>query len=118
MQFSAAYDIYLEIIHSVDKQLKAALKHDTPDWRLLNSCPACCYKLQDEPALEFDWLISIDGNNSLKHWDSTIYGTTAHTDSRKARSDYWIAPSVVDRFKAEVKAREVSFCNIDIIIAC
>jgi hypothetical protein len=68
MQFSAAYDIYLEIIHSVDKQLKAALKHDTPDWRLLNSYPACCYKLQDEPALEFDWLISIDGNNSLKRY--------------------------------------------------
>ncbi|KAG1881214.1 hypothetical protein F4604DRAFT_1879732 [Suillus subluteus] len=86
IQFSAAYDIYLEIIHCVDKP--------------------CFYKLQDEPTLEFDWLVSIDGNNSLKHWDSAIYGTTAHIDSRKARSDYWIGPTTVDQFKGEVKARE------------
>ncbi|KAG2049001.1 hypothetical protein BDR06DRAFT_867129, partial [Suillus hirtellus] len=66
MQFLAAYDIYLKIVHAVNKQLQAALKHNTPDWHLLNSCPVCCYKLQDEPTLEFDWLISIDGNNSLK----------------------------------------------------
>ncbi|KAG1827857.1 hypothetical protein DFJ58DRAFT_672464 [Suillus subalutaceus] len=108
IQFSAAYDIYLEIIHCVDKHLQAALKHNMPNWRLLNSCPACFYKLQDEPALEFDWLILIDGNNSLKHWDSTIYGTTAHTDSCKAHSDYWIGPTTVDQFKGEVKAQEDS----------
>ncbi|KAG1792021.1 uncharacterized protein HD556DRAFT_1239880 [Suillus plorans] len=105
MQFSAAYDIYLEIAHIVDKRLRAALNHDTPNWRLLNSCPACFYKLQDEPTLEFDWLVSIDGNNSLKRWDSAIYGTTARMDSRKARSDYWIGPTAVDQFKGEVKAQ-------------
>ncbi|KAG2127534.1 uncharacterized protein EDB93DRAFT_1243692 [Suillus bovinus] len=66
-----AYDIYLEIVHCVNK--------------------SCFYKLQDEPALHFDWLVSIDGNNSLKHWDSTIY-------------DYWIEPATVDQFKGEVKA--------------
>ncbi|KAG1867722.1 hypothetical protein F4604DRAFT_1927515 [Suillus subluteus] len=103
-----AYDIYLEIIHCVDKHLQAALKHNTPNWRLLNSCPACFYKLQDEPTLEFDWLVSIDCNNSLKRWDSAIYGTTAHIDSRKARSDYWIGPTTVDQFKGKVKAREDS----------
>ncbi|KAG1782891.1 hypothetical protein EV702DRAFT_1176201 [Suillus placidus] len=107
-QFSAAYNIYLEIFHSVDKHLRAALNHDTPNWCLLNSCPACFYKLQDEPALQFDWLVSIDGNNSLKHWDSTIYGTTARIDSRKAHSDYWIGPTAVDQFKGEVKAQEDS----------
>ncbi|KAG2108470.1 uncharacterized protein F5147DRAFT_745760 [Suillus discolor] len=105
MPFLAAYDIYLKIVHSVDKHLRAALNHDTPNWRLLNSCPACFYKLQDEPTLEFDWLVSIDGNNSLKHWNSTIYGTTVCIDSRKARSDYWIGPMAVDKFKGEVKAQ-------------
>jgi hypothetical protein len=108
MQFSAAYDVYLEILYCVDQRLQRALSHDTPHWRLLNSCPPCFYKLHDEPALDFDWLISIDGNNSLKRWDSTIYGTTAREDSRKARSDYWVDPGAVNNFKDEVKTRRVS----------
>ncbi|KAJ8584680.1 hypothetical protein M405DRAFT_746585 [Rhizopogon salebrosus TDB-379] len=107
-QLSAAYDVYLEILHRVDQRLHAALKQDTLYWRLLNSCPACFYKLEDEPKLEFDWLVSIDGNNSLKRWDSTIYGTSARPDSRKARSDFWIDPEAVDKFNGEVKARAVS----------
>ncbi|KAG1845226.1 hypothetical protein C8R48DRAFT_583257, partial [Suillus tomentosus] len=98
-----AYDIYLEILHRVDQRLRMALKHDTPHWRMLNSCPACFYKLEDEPALEFEWLVSIDGNNSLKRWDSTIYGSKRRLDSRKARSDYWLDACDVDRFKDEVR---------------
>jgi hypothetical protein len=86
---------------------RAALNHDTLNWCMLNSCPACFYKLEDEPALEFDWLVSIDGNNSLKRWNSTIYGSKPRIDSHKARSDYWIDTCDVDRFKDEVKTREV-----------
>ncbi|KAG2143103.1 hypothetical protein DEU56DRAFT_911034 [Suillus clintonianus] len=106
VQFSAAYDIYLEIIHRVNQRLRKALKHTTPHWRMLNACPACFYVLEDEPALEFDWLVSIDGNNSLKRWDSAIYGSTRRTDSRKARSDYWLDTCDVDRFKDEVRTRQ------------
>lgn len=109
MQLSAAYDVYLEILHRVDQRLRAALKQDTPHWRLLNSCPACFYTLEDEPKLEFNWLVSIDGNNSLKRWDSTIYGTNARPDPRKARSDFWIDPETVDKFNGEVRAQAVSF---------
>ena len=76
---------------------------------MLNSCPACFYKLENEPSLEFDWLVSIDGNNSLKRWDSTIYGATRCTDSRKARSDYWINAHDVDRFKDEVRVQVMCF---------
>ncbi|KAG1900180.1 uncharacterized protein F5891DRAFT_1128625 [Suillus fuscotomentosus] len=107
-QFSAAYDIYLEIIHHVDQRLKAALKHDTPNWRLLNSCPACFYKLQDEPTLDFNWLVCVDGNNSLKRWDSSIYGNTAWLDSRQARSDYWIDRETVDKYKHEAKSCDIN----------
>jgi len=32
MQFSDAYDVYLEILHRVDSVIKAALKCDMPDW--------------------------------------------------------------------------------------
>ncbi|KAG1848566.1 hypothetical protein F4604DRAFT_1935345 [Suillus subluteus] len=80
-QLSSAFNIYLEILHRVDQHLHMALKRDTPNWRLLNSCPACFYKLEDEPNLEFEWLVSIDGNNSLKRWDSMTYGTNAQLDS-------------------------------------
>ncbi|KAG0695625.1 hypothetical protein DFH29DRAFT_813982 [Suillus ampliporus] len=98
-QFSV--HIYLEVIHHVNQHLHKVLKHDTPHWRMLNSCPACFYVLDDEPALEFDWLVSIDGNNSLKWWDSTIYGSTRHTDSCKAQLDYWLDTCDVDKFKDE-----------------
>ncbi|KAG1780643.1 hypothetical protein EV702DRAFT_1177860 [Suillus placidus] len=100
-QFSAAYDIYLEILHCVKQRHRTALNHDTPNWCMLNSCPACFYKLEDKPALEFDWLVSIDGNNSLKHWNSSIYGSNPRIDSRKACSDYWLDTCDVDRFKDE-----------------
>ncbi|KAG1723087.1 hypothetical protein EDD22DRAFT_982950 [Suillus occidentalis] len=101
-----AYDVYLEILHRMKQCHRAALNHDTLNWRMLNSCPACFYKLEDEPALEFDWLVSIDGNNSLKCWNSSIYGSNPRIDSRKACNDYWIDTCDVDRFKDEVKTRE------------
>ncbi|KAG1896067.1 uncharacterized protein F5891DRAFT_1130419 [Suillus fuscotomentosus] len=113
MQFSAAYDIFLEILHRINQHLRQALKRDTVNWRMLNTCPACFYKLDDEPALDFEWLVSIDGNNSLKRWDSSIYGTTARSDSRTARSDYWIHADAVDKFENEVKSRQVNLRNDD-----
>jgi len=43
--FSDAFDVYLEIIRVVDARVKAALGHDSPDWRVLNACPACSYEV-------------------------------------------------------------------------
>ncbi|KAG0699233.1 hypothetical protein DFH29DRAFT_983620 [Suillus ampliporus] len=98
-QFSDAYDVYLEILHRVDCLIKAALKRDTQDWCLLNSCPCCCYKLDDEDNMTFEWLATIDGNNSLKRWSSSIYGTSPRDDSRTRRSDYWLHHVKVDQFQ-------------------
>jgi ferredoxin-like protein FixX len=50
----------------VEQKVNAVLARNTPDWRMQNACPACFYKLKDEPPLEFSYLASIDGNNSLK----------------------------------------------------
>ncbi|KAG2121788.1 hypothetical protein BD769DRAFT_1629343 [Suillus cothurnatus] len=111
-QLSSAFDVYLEILHRVDQRLHTALKRDTPNWHLLNSCPACFYKLEDEPNLEFKWLISIDGNNSLKRWDSTTYGTNVQLDSRKACSDFWIATESVDKFSSKLRAQVAEDNNI------
>ncbi|KAI6029498.1 hypothetical protein BKA83DRAFT_4489460 [Pisolithus microcarpus] len=49
VQLTTTYDVYLSILDHMH-----------------NNCPACFYKLEDELALDFDWLVSIDGNNSLK----------------------------------------------------
>ncbi|KIK16156.1 hypothetical protein PISMIDRAFT_113928, partial [Pisolithus microcarpus 441] len=43
-----------------------ALQRDQPDWRLKHCCPACTYKIQDEPAMRFKMLFAQDGNDSLK----------------------------------------------------
>ena len=111
-QFSAAYDAFLEILHWVDVLLKQALKHDTPNWRLLNACPLCTYKLEDEPSLQFEWFATINGNNSLKRWASSIHNSVSHDDSRQPRTDYWIGHDAVDKFKDEVRSRTVGVCLI------
>ncbi|KAG2054422.1 hypothetical protein BDR06DRAFT_884160, partial [Suillus hirtellus] len=105
IQFLTAYDVFLEILHRINQCLCQALKWDTVNWRMLNTCPACFYKLDDEPALEFEWLVSIDSNNSLKQWNSSIYGTTTQSDSCTAHSDYWIHADTVDKFENETDLR-------------
>ncbi|KAG1765462.1 hypothetical protein EV702DRAFT_1182484 [Suillus placidus] len=86
--FSTAYDIYLKILYHVKHRLDEALRQITPDWQLLNTCPCCFYKLEGERPLTFDWLTTVDGNNSLKRWVSSTYGTDAQEDLWQAHSDY------------------------------
>ncbi|KAG1724147.1 uncharacterized protein EDB91DRAFT_1239995 [Suillus paluster] len=111
-QFSDAYDTYLEILYHVDHRLNEAL-HCNRNWRLLNACPCCTYKLEDEPPLALEWLVCIDDNNSLKRWVSSTYGLTAREDSRKPRSDYWVNWTTVDEFKDEVRRSAPSKSNSD-----
>ncbi|KAJ3726723.1 hypothetical protein C8R42DRAFT_694341 [Lentinula raphanica] len=57
------FDIYLAIQWNVKKRVAAELGQDSPNWRVLNSCPACCYELEDEPPLQFsriDYYLSND----------------------------------------------------------
>ena len=42
---SDTFDIYLTIIQKVDEEVNKLLECDTPDWRVQNSCPACCYEV-------------------------------------------------------------------------
>ncbi|EPQ50029.1 hypothetical protein GLOTRDRAFT_21641, partial [Gloeophyllum trabeum ATCC 11539] len=105
-QYSIAYDVYLEVLHRVHNRLEHALGHDEPDWRLKNACPACFYKLEDETPLKFSFLCQMDGNNSLKRTDANVIRKyPERLDSRGPRTDYWLSPEEVDKFKDEVKAK-------------
>ncbi|KAI6007027.1 hypothetical protein EDD15DRAFT_2383928 [Pisolithus albus] len=65
-QFSIALDVYLRILALVSNLVCRALQRDQPDWRLKHCCPACTYKLEDEPPMRFKMLFAQDGNDSLK----------------------------------------------------
>ncbi|KIJ27740.1 hypothetical protein M422DRAFT_92825, partial [Sphaerobolus stellatus SS14] len=105
-QFCIAYDTYLEILGRVQAQVDVALKHDSPNWRALNACPACDYRLNGELSLTYSKLICIDGNNSLRRVNLKLTrDVVAYIDTRTARMDYWITPQEVDVFKNEVRAR-------------
>lgn len=43
--FADTFDVYLRITRIVEQRLHTALGWDTPDWRPLNACRACCYKV-------------------------------------------------------------------------
>ncbi|KAF8218429.1 hypothetical protein L208DRAFT_1045970, partial [Tricholoma matsutake] len=66
-QFLIAYDLYLSIHENIQQHVDTALQHDTPYWHLQHACPTCFYKLEDEQELIFKMLITMDGNDSLKH---------------------------------------------------
>ncbi|KAG2112374.1 uncharacterized protein F5147DRAFT_744590 [Suillus discolor] len=105
-QFLDVFDIYLEILYHVgDCIIKAELKHDTPNWHLLNLCLCCFYKLEGEDNLAFEWLATIDGNNSLKRWLASMYSTSPCDDSQTCHSDYWLSRVKVDEFKNSVQTQ-------------
>ncbi|KAI6000026.1 hypothetical protein EDD15DRAFT_2362606 [Pisolithus albus] len=99
-QFSAAFDIYLNILRFVHTLLKRALGHDGPAWKLRGACPACAFEQPDEPPLSPARLHSMDGNQSAKRLDGS-----GSADSRLFHSDYFIPHAEVERFKDDVRDR-------------
>ncbi|KAJ3727628.1 hypothetical protein C8R42DRAFT_694106 [Lentinula raphanica] len=80
------------------------LGYTSPDYRVLNSCPACCYELEDEPPLEFSRMWVADGNNSLKCMAGV--GGRANVDVKTfTDSDYYLASDFVDVYANEVRSR-------------
>ncbi|KAJ7885489.1 hypothetical protein B0H14DRAFT_3082271 [Mycena olivaceomarginata] len=124
-QFSICFDLYLETLANVDKRVVAELKHDAPDWRLKNCCPACTYKLEGEMKLIFSMLTAMDGNDSLKRVlckDKTFdeegnptRGQSQRPDPRteEAGGDYWLTRGGVDRWSKEVIESLVDIPHID-----
>ncbi|KAJ8455915.1 hypothetical protein ONZ51_g12302 [Trametes cubensis] len=102
-QFSIAFDMYLDILHHVDKRVNVPLRRNVASYRMLNACAPCLYKLQDEQQLSPALLVTMDGNQSLKLVDNQYRSGEALADTRTARTDLWISPAEVDRFKDEVQ---------------
>ncbi|KAG1776236.1 hypothetical protein EV702DRAFT_1180061 [Suillus placidus] len=103
-QYCIAYDVYLEVLRRIDMNIDTHLGHDTPHWCMLNSCPACQYTLEDEPALKFSVLCACDGNNSAKLVDPVIRRGNEHLDPRSGLSSIWLMEEYVDGFKDEVQS--------------
>ncbi|KAL6299353.1 hypothetical protein BKA93DRAFT_819932 [Sparassis latifolia] len=101
-QFSIAYDVYLDILHDVGTLISIELGRNTLNWCMLNVCAPCLYQLQDEPALKFSLLATMDGNQSLKLVDDLFRSGVTRSDGRMDRTDIWLTPEAVDRFKDEV----------------
>ncbi|KAG2337035.1 hypothetical protein BDR05DRAFT_978621 [Suillus weaverae] len=91
-----AYDVYLELEWRIEAHLQTALGHDTPNWRMLNSCPVCQYKV-------YSVRCALDGNNSAKLVDPAICSGNEHFDPRSGLSSIWLTETYVDQFKDEVQ---------------
>lgn len=114
----------MRILNVVDQRVASCLGRDSPNWRVLNACTACCYKvrndvtnavsflflmcmseqLEDEPEMEFSRIWAHDGNNSLKRM--LPVGNRVAGDTRTYEdSDYFLSQEYVNRYANEVKSR-------------
>ncbi|THU88228.1 hypothetical protein K435DRAFT_821711 [Dendrothele bispora CBS 962.96] len=101
---SNAFDVYLAIRRNLDQRVLKVLGRDTPHYRVLNSCPACCYKLEEEPHLIFSRMWVCDGNNSLRRM--TSLGDRRTGDARVFQGgDYFLSAEFVNKYADEVKSK-------------
>lgn len=99
-----AFNMYLKIHRRINSRLDKFLGRDTENWRMLNSCPACQYKLVNELTLDFSILCACDGNNSAKLVDPAVCNGEERLDPRSGLSSIWLMESYVDQFKDEVRS--------------
>ncbi|KAF8339940.1 uncharacterized protein EI90DRAFT_3012844 [Cantharellus anzutake] len=99
---SLAFEAYYAIITRVNAFVKRVMAHDTPDYRLKNSCPACHYKLHDEPKRPIELIVTGDGNTSLSRLPHQY-----ESDCRTFFSDYFLPRSEVDAFQNTKKQSQL-----------
>ncbi|KAI6034650.1 hypothetical protein BKA83DRAFT_4470170 [Pisolithus microcarpus] len=104
-QFSVALDVYLQVLAFVSNLVCRALQRDEHDWRLKHACPACTYRLQDEPAMQFRMLFAQDGNDSLKRvatrmldGDIDDAATSLPTSEHTFHHEQYLSREFVDKF--------------------
>ncbi|KAG8696739.1 hypothetical protein FRC08_006965 [Ceratobasidium sp. 394] len=100
-QLTDALDVYLMVEREVQHRVAVALGRDDPHWRLRNACMACTYKLESEPPLQYSMLVTMDGNDSLKH-----VAEAATSDRRTYQSSYYLTRDEVNACANEVQRRK------------
>ncbi|KAI0054626.1 hypothetical protein BV25DRAFT_1816807, partial [Artomyces pyxidatus] len=99
-QFSRAFDAYFDMLERLQARVDAAIGRDVEGWRIKYGCPCCGYEQPDEQPLAPARMHAMDGCSSHKRLRGAGYA-----DTREFRSNYFIAPQQVDKFKDEVKPR-------------
>ncbi|KAF8066021.1 hypothetical protein FPV67DRAFT_1499112 [Lyophyllum atratum] len=105
---SDAFDIYLAIRRIIDQRVAQFLEMDSPNYRVLNACPACNYEVEGEPVLRFRRMWVHDGNNSLKRCAGIGDREVSDTRLFESSSDYYLPRDYVDQYAHEVKARRIN----------
>ncbi|KAF8179785.1 hypothetical protein K438DRAFT_1977146 [Mycena galopus ATCC 62051] len=85
-QFSVSFDVYLAIRAAIDQHVQVALGRNTPNWCLMNACPACMYKLE------------------VQHREdgTAVPGASKERgDNRVAPGDYYLSRVEVDQWAAD-----------------
>ncbi|KAJ3562925.1 hypothetical protein NP233_g9276 [Leucocoprinus birnbaumii] len=105
-QFTIAYDVFLQIQNEIHQRVLLATGCGTPHWQLKNVCSACTYRLEEEPPLKFNMLVTMDGNDSLKRIlrkttedgdDGNPISTVNEVmDSRQVPGDYYLDRDAVN----------------------
>ncbi|KAG2051489.1 hypothetical protein BDR06DRAFT_983575 [Suillus hirtellus] len=95
-QLHAAFDVYLELQQWITARLDKHLGHDTPNWCMLNSCPACQYTLQQELPLQYSIICA------SKLIDPAVHHGVECLDPRSGTSSIWLSEPYVDMFADEV----------------
>ncbi|KAF7323820.1 hypothetical protein MKEN_00603300 [Mycena kentingensis (nom. inval.)] len=119
-QFTIAYDLFLRTKDLVRRRVAKDLGRDHPDWRLKNGCPCCFYKLKGEKELKPAFLVTMDGNNSLKRLErrehlvrgdgTTVPGSSVESeDRRKTPGTLYLSEEFVNRFdKHKIQAGDTN----------
>ncbi|KAJ3817729.1 hypothetical protein F5880DRAFT_1460171, partial [Lentinula raphanica] len=101
-QLSAAFDVYVAILNAVRSRTREHLGRQGREWRMLNTCPPCQYRLHEEDHLDVRMIMTMDGNDSLRRverkedvlHDEAISGSNVQVsrerlDLRKAGGEYF-----------------------------
>ncbi|KAJ3765228.1 hypothetical protein FB446DRAFT_795258 [Lentinula raphanica] len=65
-QLSVAFDIYVAILNAVRERIRGQLGRQGRNWRMLNACPPCQYRLREDEDLDVRMIVTMDGNDSLR----------------------------------------------------
>ncbi|KAL0564021.1 hypothetical protein V5O48_018033 [Marasmius crinis-equi] len=109
IQFSSAYDLYLEVKRRIRHRVALALGRASPNWRMLNSCPCCQYPVEGQLTLLIRMILCMDGNDSLKRVERrssgcneegsrTLGQSRERPDPRIGGEDYMLSHEAVDEW--------------------